>query len=105
MSEPECAALRFAFIDGPWENSRVPTITRDCPAGGDPHILGAFSRVHNPNGLYELCRLANVAPDMLAALKAAQLIRPTNWDDEDDSDQVAAWRAVDEAVALAEGLR
>lgn len=51
----------FAFLEGLWENSRRPTLTRDDPAGGDPHILGEFARVHNPDALYELCRLANAA--------------------------------------------
>lgn len=51
----------FQFINGPWENSTLPTIVRDDPAGGDPHILAVIKRVHNPDALYELCRLANDA--------------------------------------------
>jgi hypothetical protein len=53
--------MRFDFYNGPWENSELPTITRDDPAGGDPHILAVIQRVHNPDALYELCRLANEA--------------------------------------------
>jgi hypothetical protein len=47
--------------------------------------------------------LIAAAPELLAALKAAQAIRPGNWDDDDDPDQAAAWRAVDAAIAKAEG--
>lgn len=49
----------FNFLNGPWENSVWPTIVRDDPEGGDPHILATLKRVHNPDALYELCRLAN----------------------------------------------
>lgn len=52
---------RYRFMNGPWENSRVPTITREDPDGGDPHILCTVQRVYNPAALYELCRLANIA--------------------------------------------
>jgi hypothetical protein len=53
--------MKFEFINGPWENSVLPTIVRESPAGGDPHILAVIKRVHNPDALYELCRLANAA--------------------------------------------
>lgn len=53
--------LRFEFMNGPWENSELPTIVRDNPAGGDPHILAVLKRVHNPVALHELCALANAA--------------------------------------------
>jgi len=49
----------YQFVNGPWENSELPTIVKDDPAGGDPHILAVIKRVHNPDALYELCRLAN----------------------------------------------
>lgn len=49
----------FQFINGPWENSELPTIVRESPTGGDPRILATIKRVHNPDDLYELCRLAN----------------------------------------------
>lgn len=49
----------YQFISGPWENSELPSIVRDDPAGGDPNILATIKRVHNPDALYELCRLAN----------------------------------------------
>lgn len=58
-SDPEQIALPFRFMNGPWENSILPTITRLSPTGGDPHILATISRVHNPDALYELCNLAN----------------------------------------------
>lgn len=57
-------APRFCFMEGPWENSRLPTIVRDDPDGGDPHILAVLSRVHNPDALYELCRLANLTIEL-----------------------------------------
>jgi len=49
----------YQFINGPWENSELPTIVKDDPAGGDPHILAVLKRIHNPEELYDLCRLAN----------------------------------------------
>lgn len=54
------ASLEFRFFERPWENARMPTIVRDDPWGGDPHILATIVRVHDPDGLYELCRLANI---------------------------------------------
>lgn len=60
----------FEFIAGPWENSELPTIVKDDPAGGDPHILAVIKRVHNPDALYELCRLANDAFEASAARAA-----------------------------------
>ncbi len=59
--------MRFEFMNGPWENADLPTIVRDNPTGGDPHILAVITRVHNSDALYELCRLANAAQDMTAA--------------------------------------
>lgn len=38
---------------------------------------------------------------MLAALLAVRDVRPTNWDDDEDPHQVAAWRAVDAAILAA----
>ncbi|WGM45270.1 hypothetical protein KOAAANKH_00131 [Brevundimonas sp. NIBR10] len=38
---------------------------------------------------------------MLSALRGLIAIRPANWDDDEDPDQVAAWRAADTAIALA----
>lgn len=49
----------FQFINGPWENSELPTIVTENPDGGDPRILCVLKRVHNPEALYDLCRLAN----------------------------------------------
>jgi hypothetical protein len=51
----------FRFFNGTWENSDLPTIVREDPQGGDPHILAVIGRVHNPDAIYELCRLANDA--------------------------------------------
>lgn len=61
--------LEFRFFQGPWENARRPTIVRDDPWGGDWHILATLARVHNPDALYELCRLANIG---LAVERAAK---------------------------------
>ena len=58
----------FQFINGPWEDSELPTIVKKSPTGGDPHILAVIKRVHNPGALYELCRLANDQVDARAAL-------------------------------------
>lgn len=40
---------------------------------------------------------------MLSALRGLMTVRPSNWEDDEDPDQVAAWRAADAAIALAEG--
>lgn len=50
---------RFEFMEGPWENSELPTIVLGDPNGGDPHIIATLRRVHNPEAIYELCWLAN----------------------------------------------
>lgn len=49
----------YRYLNGPWENSELPTIVQDDEHGGDPRILATIQRVHNPDALYELCRLAN----------------------------------------------
>lgn len=54
-------ALRYHFLNGPWENSRLPTIVRDNPTGGDPIIIATISRVHRPADVYGLCAAANKA--------------------------------------------
>jgi hypothetical protein len=46
-------------------------------------------------------RLIAAAPDMAAALMAVGAIRPSNWDDNDDPAQVAAWHALDAALSKA----
>lgn len=46
---------------GPFENSTVPSITRDNPTGGDPIMVATLSRIHRPDDLHELCSLANSA--------------------------------------------
>lgn len=61
----------YRFINGPWENSELPTIVKDDPAGGDPHILATIKRVHNPDGLYELCRRADLVEPLVEALRVA----------------------------------
>jgi hypothetical protein len=50
-----------------------------------------------------IMRACNAHAGMLAALKAAQSVRPLNWDVGDDAASVAAWRAVEAAIAAAEG--
>ena len=50
-----------------------------------------------------LAMIMAAAPEMLAALRLASAIRPDNWDEGSDSEQEAAWRAVDAAIAQAEG--
>lgn len=43
---------------------------------------------------------------LLSALKGVvKDARPTNWDDDDDPEQVAAWEAAHDAIAKAEGYR
>lgn len=60
----------FQFINGPWENSKDPTIVKEDQDGGDPHILAVIKRVHNPDALYELCRLANDAMEASSNITA-----------------------------------
>jgi hypothetical protein len=64
--------LPFRFCEQPWENSRVPSITREHPEGNDDRVLAQLSRVNHPDDLYELCRLANSAEDLLAQLQEAE---------------------------------
>lgn len=45
-------------------------------------------------------RLIAAAPNMRAALETVSAVRPDNWEDGDDPEQVAAWRAVDAALAI-----
>jgi hypothetical protein len=43
-------------------------------------------------------------PEMLDALRLLHAnARPQNWDDDEDPEQLAAWRALDAAIAKAEG--
>ncbi len=46
--------------------------------------------------------VTRAAPQLLSALRGLQAVRPANWEDDEDPDQVAAWRAADAAVALAD---
>ena len=48
-------------------------------------------------------RLIAAAPLMLAALEAIDSVRPDNWDDADDLDQVEAWSFVSAAILQANG--
>lgn len=59
VAEPSDSGPAFAFYSGPWECSEAPTIVRADPEGGDPHILATIARIHHPQALHELCRLAN----------------------------------------------
>jgi hypothetical protein len=63
----------FYFFEGPWENSRSPTIVMDDPNGGDYVILATISAVFRPNDLHEMCARANSGilniDKMLAAIK------------------------------------
>jgi hypothetical protein len=65
--------MKFMFMNGPWENSKKPTLCVDCPNGGDPHIIAVLSRVHRRDVLRQLCDLANKA---LAAEQANQGDKP-----------------------------
>lgn len=76
----------YRFMNGPWENSELPTITRVSPYGGDPQILCTISKVHRPDDIHDLCASANKAwelareatargdvnADLLKALQRAQ---------------------------------
>ena len=57
----------YRFLSGPWENSERPTIIKDSHTGGDPHILATLARIHDPNAIYELVRLANLATSAINA--------------------------------------
>lgn len=77
----QMSGIEFRFLDGPWENSELPTIVRDDPDGGDPWILATISRVHHPDQLYELCDRANASPS--PALVAGGV--PAGWMDMADA--------------------
>lgn len=47
--------------------------------------------------------VTRAAPSMLKALYALSAVRPSNWNDEDDIETAAAWGALDDAIAEAEG--
>jgi AcrR family transcriptional regulator len=47
--------------------------------------------------------VTRAAPAMLAALLALQAVRPSNWDDDQDPETLAAWLKADEVIAQAEG--
>lgn len=49
----------YSFYEAPTEVTDQPTIVRDDPAGGDPLTVAVLKRVHRPEEVYELCRLAN----------------------------------------------
>lgn len=44
------------------------------------------------------------ANSLLAAARMVLAVRPTNWDDDEDPDQVAAWSALEEALRPLDGL-
>lgn len=48
--------------------------------------------------------LFTAAPALLAALKGLIAVRPVNWDDGEDQEQLDAWTAAHAAVRLAEDL-
>lgn len=52
------AAVECQFYEGPWENCDKPCIVMADQEGGDGHILGVFSRIHNPAALHDLCALS-----------------------------------------------
>lgn len=102
------SGIGYRFFDGPWENAQEPTLVRTNPTGGDPLILARL-KVHRADDLHALCGAANVAPDLLAALKltrerlrhalflAADVIP---WDERASFD--AALKQADEVIAGAE---
>jgi hypothetical protein len=49
-------------------------------------------------------RLLIAAPDLLSALEGVRAVRPSNWEDDEDPEQVAAWQAVDAALRQAATL-
>lgn len=69
----------YEFLNGAWENSEHPTIVKDDPNGGDPHILASLRRIYNPEALYELCRLANERVDLLPAAPAQAVTPGAGW--------------------------
>lgn len=50
----------YCFM-GPYENCEGYSIVRDDPQGGDPITIATLKRIHRPDELHELCRLANQA--------------------------------------------
>lgn len=51
----------FAFVADATEVSSKPAIVRNCPSGGDDRVLAVLGRVYQPDALYDLCALANLA--------------------------------------------
>lgn len=47
--------------------------------------------------------IVRAAHEMQHALRGLIAIRPENWNDDEDPDQAAAWKAAEAAVALSEG--
>jgi hypothetical protein len=103
-----------ALLAGARSNLRFGTILRLIR---DRDGLTLLATVNDPgltggsDGMEEMAPppsracIAAAAPALFAALARLIAIRPENWDDDDDPDQVAAWRAADEAIDAANGLR
>ena len=71
----------------------------------DPGLTGGSDGMEEMAPPPSRACIAAAAPALFAALARLIAIRPENWDDDDDPDQVAAWRAADEAIDAANGLR
>jgi len=85
-------------VDGEYIDGQAHT-TFDfvCDTLGDDDSGSASIAVAN-------ARVICAVPDMIAALKAVNLdARPSNWDDDDDPKQVAAWRKLDAVLAAIGG--
>lgn len=59
---------------------------------------------HPPEEQLANAVLFTAAPALLAALKGLIAVRPVNWDDGEDQEQLDAWTAAHTAVRLAEDL-
>lgn len=96
------------YTPGPWRAS-LSNLVRVLPRGSDSPICGVHLRDKfrsGPSARREAeanAHLIAAAPAMLRALRRAWAIRPSNWDDGSDLPQADAWRAVDAAIAAAEG--
>lgn len=71
-------------------------------AGSEQLIRVARAMLEMPDGYHHLGGWKPIVRDLVAAhvnlraaLEAVSAIRPTNWEDEEDADQVAAWRQLD----------
>lgn len=80
-----------------------------CPASSiSVGALLEAVKAKRPDLLYGRSRQSSgtqVGADLLDAAKAVRAVRPVNWDDDEDPEQLSAWLKLDAAIARAGGDR